>query len=33
MVAILVFSSAYASVCNTNEKSSILQSWQEVGEY
>lgn len=29
IVAILVFSSAYASVCNTNEKSSILQSWQE----
>lgn len=29
IVAILAFSSSYASVCNTSEKSSILQKWQE----
>ena len=29
IVAILAFSGVYGSVCNTSEKSSILQKWQE----
>lgn len=29
IVAILTFGGVYGSVCNTSEKSSILQSWQE----
>ncbi|GAB0173087.1 hypothetical protein NHP164001_11030 [Helicobacter trogontum] len=29
IVAILTFGGVYGNVCNTSEKSSILQSWQE----